>query len=1209
MESDPSVFLAMNDFSASPPSLSPFNMEILMSSIVNNDTLVRSYHEKCAETNQIQQNFKSFTETANQIQELYTKEKEQRAKLQVENADLIAKLNRVQGRLNELENVHINMSTLNNQRIAEFEDQIEKSNKKYLDLCESYVEQANIICINQLSNTALTRKCTAVKEYLLTNGVLFDWKSPSKQRRKSGADNKSKTTKTTRTFATQTDPFECDATPKPITCEKGTQYQQSKTTRSTCTSTFIQTTESSTNTDMDSDNEQSTLCIESALNRMLPHPLLLSPIREANASKVTTAGTQTTAKNCRTQGTLTHIHNVRKRVNYVRARTKSEQFYEVKKEENPSPCASPSPFCPLSQIPDDTVQLNSQFHHYWQIIGDVLCRMLAGQGNMLSVDEQQFDHIRMIQNLITEKGMYRKPIENNDLNDVHCAKGIDCNDDHSRDSMHSMESYNSDKIVFSQIRNLSNYSPLPDENSSCSMGAKKQNVFTPIEKVDMVSQTIENCQSKIESQVKRIEKETPNEPIISNKCEKKTNNNQLKTTFKRPLAHREYLHLNNRSSSVFNDSDDVQFKVPKRKIETTNQDLAVKKKKTNKVKAENAEQMKSLFGDSSDEDEQIEEILESFRVPEMLSPIKDLEYEPKSTAPLMPMDDTNEIDGDISHDPTHQSASQPKEIESHESSEIFDSKEPNSEEPEEPLHQFLESPSEPKLPIDNELQPTESESIECLTLPTLTEVNNTLNDRNTDNCDVNQQDLPISESNADEIPDFDDYSPASPKPEENTSTLNPPMIPLDTLANEVIESDDGNDISTESAFDQIIYNYTLSTRHEVMMPNFTNAECYLLASLRNAIEKYCLAKEWSSSTATECIDKLLSLSQLPKHLVTSILEVVEDTREDLTFECTPPAPMLPPSLQKCVLLVSRLTKLMPTFNKYIQFELERRLFTFEREKPITILTNLAHFYIAIVDIEQPSNRDKVRLFMYKCLYYYKISSIPLVFIAIMAHPFVLPHANEIEHNNDPLIRAIMSTLSNIIYTDNAKDKPFLKKNEMYHTLKRRYGFFADKLFPIDGVVDHCMECIRMKRLQHVDYALILIAKRKDYEYATKQIIEKHLLPMLHQLFSMNLNATVEHDETICTILFTIGSIVKTFPIEEDISGYINIFVTCLNATQRKSIQEAAVLAICQLSRFGVARIYQYLNTWKPNYQISPHIQTVLRTIVYRKSERFWFGTE
>lgn len=592
MDQDPSMFLQMNDFGTSN-SLSPFNMELL-TSIVNNDKLVRSYHEKCAENNQIQQNLTSITETAKQIQQMYTNEKEHKEQLQTENADLIEKLSRVQARLEELENEHVNTDTLNKQTIAELEETVDKNNRKYLELCESFVEQANILNTNSLSTLQLARKCTTVKEILNTNGIQFEWKSPSKQRRKSAMDKVK--VKTTRTFATQTEPFSksINITPKPITCDKGTQYQQSKTTRSTCTSTFIHKTEVSTNTESDHDSAD----IELALQKMVSYPTLLSPIYEKTTPKIMTTSTctQTTSRNYRTQGTLTQINNVRKRVNYVRARTKSELLCEVKKEEYFSPCASPGLFGP-SSAQDKPVQVTTQFHHYWQMIGDLLCRMLSTQ-NML-VDEKHMDDIRIIQkfqevqNLIAE-GIHRKSVDNIDLDDVHCTEGIDCQDEHSRDSI---ESYNSAKIVISKIRNLSNCSPSSlDENvSSCSStldNGDKLNVFTPI--------TPMRDQSGVESesQQNRNGEESPllKRTVFASMIQRR-NKNESKPPppYHRPLAINkgtdEKLNCNNSTSTVVSSicqtENDVHFKVPKRKSPTIDFDPTVKRRKLTKVSVMN----------------------------------------------------------------------------------------------------------------------------------------------------------------------------------------------------------------------------------------------------------------------------------------------------------------------------------------------------------------------------------------------------------------------------------------------------------------------------------------------------------------------------------------------------------------------------------------------------------------------------------------------
>lgn len=1254
--------------------ISPFNMELLMTSIANNDNLVRNYHEKCAENAQIQQknaqmqqNLDSISETAQQIQQLYTNEKERKDQLIAENADLKEKLQFIQNRLETVENERINNDTLNQQTIAELEEKLEKSNKKYLNLCETFVEQANILHVNNLSSTQLMRKCTAIKDILQSNGIPFEWnRSPSKQRSKSTTDKPK--TKSTRTFGTQANLMECnlaDATPKKITCEKSTQYQQSKTTRSTCTSAFIHTVDMSTNTDEHFDrNTNLDAFVESILEDMVPVPNQLSPIYENVPGKMSNS-TQTKTPHFRTQGTITTISNVRKRVNYVqtRAHTKSNTFYEVKKEECLSPCPSPRPsnsnIFTANSLQNDTIALN-WFHHLWQLVGELLYQV-AGQGNA-PVDNKSSDDMRIvqkiyeIQNLMkNEKAMHSKAVENADTDNIN----IDSDDEQSRDSI---ESYNSAKVFISKIRNLSNCSPMPDDNAMCSTSDTRQTTFRPITSMGISEFETElyNSSTNVSPQMSPTASPspspTPKEVANRNHRKESIQREQSPTTSKRALESQ----TNCRSTScspIMSESqikDNAHFKVPKRKSSITESDFSNKKRKTLQVSISydpvhlqktnmtlcfqiksQKEELRSLFGDLSDDedevvdDEQIYRILESVKVPKMLSPIKDLPDDLRMISPLpvqLNMDDhlipqidslesTNLI---VSHSQLASQTPEPIDdaINRHETADSVECTNPTqiqSAQTNDPLCEITEMPSEIVS------QEVESEPIQADEAMEIKRIESEANTEVVESSDK-EHSTTIDEQNEEivrvEISEFDYYSPASPKREDQVSTEQVPIIPDNTITGQCAPKQKEDDmeqcqISTDSVLDREILNYVPSTRNKIQSSSYicSFAECYLIASVRNAIEMHCLDKEWTMSTVTEIIDKLLTLSRQPKHLAISILEVVEDTKEDLSLECTPPAPALQPSHQKCLLLVSRLVQFIPSFDKYLQFELEKRMFTLQsKEKPTMAMTNLAHFFIALVDIEQPTNRSKVLLFIYKCLYYFKVTAVPLVFTVIMAHPHALPHANTVEFISDPLIRAIVSTLSNIVYTDVTRDR-VNKKWEMFHTLKRRYGFFMDKLFPTDSVVDYCIECIRANRLQHVDYALILIAKRQDADYSMGKILEKHLIPMLQQYVSLDLMVNTEHDEKICTILFTIGSIVKTLPIEQNILGFLRIFVTCLNATQRQCIQEAAISAIFQTSRFGTTQIYPHLASWKPNYTISTDIQAMLKTFVYRKPQTFWFANE
>lgn len=1263
-----------------PAQLSPFNVDLLEKKLADRDELVRRYFEKCEENTLIQQNLVSITESAQNMQQMYTNENTLKTKLQKENEDLQKQLNAVLAQLSTIQNQQINHDTLNKQTIAEQEEKLAKSKIDYLELCATLVRQGNILHANNLSTNELTRKCSAAKEKLTANGI--EWsKSPSKPQRKS---------KVTRTIGTQLDRTEFGDAAKKM-CNKSTQHQQTKATRSTCTSAFISKTDSGMNTDNLAVEHPIDLNMnanaDSILGNGIPFPVVVP-------SKVST-DTQTNVPEYRTQETLTTINNVRKLVDYV-ACTEFNSPHELKEEHDPSP-----------HIDTHLRSMNHSYISEYEMLRSLKLLVSAKQITL-------FDLLGLCVKYMKEMGV--NPDNDEKSASDKAAPGHPIIDSDYESSRDSVESYNSAKVKICKIRDLSNCSPELDEHIN-------QRIFAPIQ-----SPLVESSKSKsmdIEVEVSDVPATTLMASIQTSftSTNQMCSKNLIETPSQAPIQKQCSLQASNSNSPVINDEsarklneqqpekDAAHFKVPKRKSAKFVSGTTKKRKTTNvsqnftstndfdtkradfifhfQNKKQTKDTLFSIFGDLSDSDdndideknideEHIQSILNAFKLPKMLSPIKEwpTEVERQSTSKThsngferinfvieeepKPLQVSNERNGmeisfsqqieefigptmatklivesipkeiEMSSEPLNQSCESSMELTSTQIEEISESKQPSNEsksssEPSSMISDFL-PPIELTAQGTNkslepmEIQPiaTESEieteteiethpSIDLMPMPEA--VSDSIgSDANIIENEVNQTSIECMD-------EYDDYSPASPKPDDQITAEIPPEIPLNTILSQNHCLEDDNDHSeqssvfTNSAFDQTIYNYSQNIQNEVQMcgAKFSDADCYLIASLRNAIEKYCLA-EWTSENVTKCVEKLWSLTQRPKYLATAILEVVEDTKENLSLEFTPPAPAMQPSHQKCILLVVRLTQIVPSFNAYLQFELERRLFTFAKEISIEAMTNLAHFFIALIDIEQPANQSKVRFFIYKCLYYFKIKAVPLVFAVIMAHHNALPHVNSVELQQDPLILAIVSSLSNnITYFDTEKDGKFFKKSEMFHTLKRVYGFFADKMFPTESVIDHCIACIRENRLKHVDYALILIAKRQDYEYAVTEIIKKHLIPMLIQYFSIDLNVNTEHDEKIQLILFTIGSIVKTFPLEQSVDGYLDIFKKCLNSTQRQTIQEAAILAICQLNRFGTHQIYHHLKDWKPNYQISTQIQATLNTIVHRKPHSFWFG--
>lgn len=624
------------------------------------------------------------------------------------------------------------------------------------------------------------------------------------------------------------------------------------------------------------------------------------------------------------------------------------------------------------------------------------------------------------------------------------------------------------------------------------------------------------------------------------------------------------------------------------------------------------EQMIAIFGDDPIDDEdgkdkdeelsKIPEILRYFHMPTLLSPIRDAQ-----------LNDSNAEDAAIS---IVEKVPEKPQMNDEISLESFVDVTEKVGETTVIKHSESESQTADDRESDSELRPIDTNvDFEVQTLPTIAvDLEPNLSMDNLENLE-NVENLENSASQTTECAiieldnNFDDSpaSPASPQPEGDLFTEPLKAIPLYTqTSNEYIDEDgtaSNNVNDSVSALDRMIYGYSGQAGHEntTFVKPLTNDECYLLASIRNAMETHCL----KSTPAPVCVNRMLSITRRPIWLATAILELVEDARETISVEFTPPAPAMQPSLQKLLVVTESLNRYIDGFDRFVEFELERRLFSLVKDEHVLNLINLTQFYTGLIDIERPQNKAKVRMFIYKCLYYFSHKAVPLVFTMVMAHPHVLPHANSIEFIGDPLVRAITSILSNIQYTSMKENELPFRKKEMYMTLKRRFGYFADKSFPIDCAIDYCIDQIKQNRLKNVSYALILLAKRQGPEYAIKEIAEKRLIPMLQQYFTGNLSSIHEYDQQIVVILSTIGSIVKTLPAHENIDGFADIFVRCLNASERQVIQEAAVSALCQMNRFGTAKIYHHLKLWTPKYQISSRIDAMLRTIVHRKPKYFW----
>lgn len=405
------------------------------------------------------------------------------------------------------------------------------------------------------------------------------------------------------------------------------------------------------------------------------------------------------------------------------------------------------------------------------------------------------------------------------------------------------------------------------------------------------------------------------------------------------------------------------------------------------------------------------------------------------------------------------------------------------------------------------------------------------------------------------------------------------------------------------------------------IPKIDFNDTKLIGKIRRLCEIY-LTSEWTAINLKICITKLLKITNESKLLGQSILELIEDTDEPVNLAFTPPAPALPVSHQRLIVLVQKLAEFVPKLPEICLQMLERSIFTFKStEISREALVNYTHFFIGLSDtIESP--RQTIRLFIYKALYYMNHKAVPIIYTVLMAHPGVLPrfdplsldfNAEAILNQTDSLILSLQATLCDgRLYADRGissvnamKTAMEYKKKDLRYLLASYYNYSND-LFGYEKIVNCLIARIRGNQLKNCAYALILIGKKCGADWATKNIIDLHLMPMLHE-FLGTIELCSDHDQQLSTILFTISSIIKTKDLSTDVSQLHQICLQILNATKRQMVQEAAVAALLRTNRFGVVNIYQKLCKWSPTFRLSRQLYGMLVTFVERKNRQFWRG--
>lgn len=376
--------------------------------------------------------------------------------------------------------------------------------------------------------------------------------------------------------------------------------------------------------------------------------------------------------------------------------------------------------------------------------------------------------------------------------------------------------------------------------------------------------------------------------------------------------------------------------------------------------------------------------------------------------------------------------------------------------------------------------------------------------------------------------------------------------------------------------------------------------------IRNFIKTY-LNSDWDAGSVFLCHSNIMKFSNYSNEIISSILSIIE-TSTDFNLErtATPPAPPLPIIHQRIILLVKHISETINGFLTKLITELDVRLFSLKRKEKNTIYTLMSFTYLYIGLIELiPDGSAKARYFIYKSLYFYSNTSIPMIYAILRTFKNVLPKKSFYD-KSDNIVNTIVTILMNKNYNRsefaNSGESLFMK-SEMFYTLTRHYEYNFNEL-KIDDLLNHLINEIKSNKIVDIPESLILLGKHQGYQWATKNIIQLHLSPLLNQYIEL-MSTTDENDEKIIACLDVISSIQKTGPIDDDVTQILQIFFVVLQTAKRQKIQEAAVEALLKMSRFGIVNIFHRISKWNPNGKINQRLYLMLKTFVYRKNFHFW----
>ncbi|KAL7736533.1 hypothetical protein ACLKA6_015183 [Drosophila palustris] len=310
------------------------------------------------------------------------------------------------------------------------------------------------------------------------------------------------------------------------------------------------------------------------------------------------------------------------------------------------------------------------------------------------------------------------------------------------------------------------------------------------------------------------------------------------------------------------------------------------------------------------------------------------------------------------------------------------------------------------------------------------------------------------------------------------------------------------------------------------------------------------------------------------------------------------------ALERILSVVGQIECQRGTFIERFMSSLEQRLFSLKERLDGQLAHKYVRLYLQLTELQSTLTvpgqgyLNPARLLLAKILYHYNRDVIMLVLEVLRHFPTVLPHREERDYDNgDPLITVIKHLLMSHKYDMQDAQGP-----DRALLSKLRFEYHFQPYEPTkQQVIENLVEKLKAGRLHHLSYAFALFCRRSVALQVTKDVLETHLLPLVNTYCDLCMQSE-EYDARVECLLQSVSMIVKQLPLHSkmDISNYIALFKRLLVAVPRPGVQQAAVQAILRTQRFGYGFALEALQSYRPNYQLSPMTRAMMRSFAERR---------